>query len=136
MSAAAVACAGTMPMIGETNMKGTNSAPQTTATQPVRPPSATPAPDSMYVVAEDDDAAPPATAASESTSSGLRISSSSPSSVRYPACLPTPTSVPIVSKKSERKSENAQTIADSTPSLEKASKLKFPSSEKSGCSTM
>ncbi len=37
-----------------------------------------------------------------------------------------------MSKKSDRKSENAQTIAEITPSFENASKLKFPSSEKFG----
>src|SRR3954470_6718990 len=102
-------------MIGAKKRNGMKRAPQTTATQPVRPPAPTPAPDSMYVVADDVEDAPPATAASESTSSGLRISGSSPSRSRYPACLPTPTSVPMVSKKSERKSENAQTIAEITP---------------------
>ena len=71
-----------MPMIGAKNMNGKKRAPQTTATQPVRPPTATPDADSMYVVADEVDAAPPATAASESTSSGLRISGSRPSSSR------------------------------------------------------
>jgi len=66
-------------MIGAKNMNGKNNAPQTTATQPVLPPAPTPAPDSMYVVADDVDAAPPAMAASESTRSGLRISGRSPS---------------------------------------------------------
>jgi hypothetical protein len=48
--------------------------------------------------------------------------------------LPTPTSVPIVSKKSARKSENAQTIAEISASSVKASKLKLPSSARSGVS--
>ena len=38
---------GTMPMIGAKNMNGKKSAPQTTATQPVRPPTLTPDADSM-----------------------------------------------------------------------------------------
>jgi hypothetical protein len=63
-------------------MNGTKSAPATTATQPVRPPEATPEPDSMYVVADDVDEAPPATAASESTRSGFRIPGNSPFSSR------------------------------------------------------
>ena len=88
----------------------------------------------MYVVADDVEAAPPATAASESTSSGLRISRIRPSSSTYPAGLPTPTSVPIVSKKSARKSENAQTIAEMNASSVNASKLKLPSSARSGVS--
>ena len=46
-SAAAVACGGTIPMTGAKNMNGRNSAPATTATQPVRPPALTPEPDSM-----------------------------------------------------------------------------------------
>ena len=83
----------------------------------------------MYVVADDVDAAPPAIAASESTSSGLRMSGMSPSAFRYPAGLPTPTSVPIVSKKSDRKSANTQTIAETTPSFENAWKSKFPKSD-------
>ena len=37
------------------NMNGTNNKPATTATQPVRPPAATPDPDSMYVVADEAD---------------------------------------------------------------------------------
>ena len=36
-----------MPMIGAKNMNGKKSAPQTTATQPVRPPTPTPDADSM-----------------------------------------------------------------------------------------
>src|SRR5437763_13263776 len=71
MSAAAVACAGTIPISGEKNMNGTNSSPATTATQPVRPPAATPEPDSMYVVADEADAKPPATAARPSTISAF-----------------------------------------------------------------
>ena len=47
MSAAAVACAGTIPISGEMNMNGKKRSPATTATQPVRPPAATPEPDSM-----------------------------------------------------------------------------------------
>ena len=82
MSAAAVASIGTMRMIGARKRNGKKSRPQTTATQPVRPPAPTPAPDSMYVVADEVEDAPPAIAASESTSSGLRISGSSPSLVR------------------------------------------------------
>src|SRR3954469_16076182 len=128
-SAAAVASIGTILMIGAKKRNGMKRAPQTTATQPVRPPAPTPAPDSMYVVADDVDDAPPAIAASESTSSGLRISGRSPSFVRYPAGLPTPTRVPIVSKKSDRKSANTQTIADTTPSFEKAWKSKLPKSD-------
>ena len=46
-SAGAVAAAGTMPAIGEMNMAARNRRPAMTATQPVRPPWATPAPDSM-----------------------------------------------------------------------------------------
>src|SRR6185437_12606915 len=126
ISAAAVACAGTIPIRGAKKRNGMKSEPATTETQPVRPPAATPEPDSMYVVADEVDAAPPAIAASESTSSGLRMSGMWPSSSRYPAGLPTPTRVPIVSKKSERKSANTQTIAETTPSFEKAWKSKFP----------
>src|SRR3954447_8244009 len=113
-------------MIGAKKRNGMKRAPQTTPPHPGRPPAPTPAPDSIYVVADDVDDAPPAIAASESTSSGLRISGRSPSFVRYPAGLPTPTSVPIVSKKSDRKSANTQTIADTTPSFENAWKSKFP----------
>src|SRR4051812_42574938 len=116
INAAAVACDGTIPINGAKKRNGMNSEPQTTETQPVRPPEATPDADSMYVVADDVDEAPPAIAASESTSSGLRISGRCPSLSRYPAGLPTPTSVPIVSKKSDRKSENTQTHAETTPS--------------------
>ena len=47
ISAGAVACGGTIPMIGAKNMNGKKSAPQTTATQPVRPPTPTPDADSM-----------------------------------------------------------------------------------------
>ena len=36
-----------MPMIGAKNMNGKKSAPATTATQPVRPPTPTPDADSM-----------------------------------------------------------------------------------------
>src|SRR3954466_11617864 len=129
ISAAAVACDGTMPITGAKKRNGMKSVPATTATQPVRPPDATPAPDSMYVVADDVDDAPPAIAASESTSSGLRISGRAPSFVRYPAGLPTPTRGPLVSKKSDRKSANTETIADTTPSFEKAWKSKLPKSD-------
>src|SRR6266511_192259 len=59
ISAGAVACGGTIPISGARKRKGKKSAPVTTLVQPVRPPAATPAPDSMYVVAEDEDAAPP-----------------------------------------------------------------------------
>src|ERR671938_454150 len=126
ISAAAVACAGTIEMSGAKKRNGMNSAPATTATQPVRPPAATPEPDSMYVVADEVEDAPPAIAASESMSSGLRMSGISPRSLRYPAGLPTPTSVPIVSKKSDRKSANTHTSAETTPSFENAWKSKFP----------
>ena len=47
ISAGAVACGGTIPMIGAKNMNGKKSAPHTTATQPVRPPTPTPDADSM-----------------------------------------------------------------------------------------
>src|SRR3954470_23791095 len=120
-----------MPIRGAKNRNGMNIAPATTATQPVRPPDATPLPDSMYVVADEVDAAPPAIAASESTSSGLRMSSMWPSSFREPAGLPTPTIVPIVSKKSDRKRANTQTIAETTPSFENAWKSKFPNVDQS-----
>ena len=59
MSAAAVACGGTMPINGAMKRNGKNSRPVTTLTQPVRPPAATPAPDSMYVVAEEAEAGHP-----------------------------------------------------------------------------
>jgi hypothetical protein len=42
--------------------------------------------------------------------------------------------VPIVSKKSARKSEKAQTSAEMKASSVNASKLKFPSSARSGVS--
>ena len=132
--AGAVASGGTMPMIGAKNMNGKNRRPQTTATQPVRPPTLMPEADSMYVVADELDAAPPATAERESTSSGFRSSGSSPRSSRYPACFPTPTIVPIVSKKSAMKSVNAQMTAERKASSVKASKLKLPSSARSGVS--
>src|SRR6478672_8477639 len=60
ISAAAVACEGTMPITGAKKRNGMKSEPATTATQPVRPPPATPAPDSMYVVADEVDEEPPA----------------------------------------------------------------------------
>ena len=47
MSAGAVAFAGTMPAIGEKNMASRKSTPTMMPTMPVRPPWATPAPDSM-----------------------------------------------------------------------------------------
>ncbi len=47
MSAGAVALAGTMPAIGEKNIASRKSTPVTMLTMPVRPPAATPAPDSM-----------------------------------------------------------------------------------------
>ena len=81
-SLAAVACAGTIEISGAKKRNGMKSAPATTATQPVRPPAATPEPDSMYVVADEVEDAPPAIAASESTSSGRRMSSMWPSSFR------------------------------------------------------
>src|SRR4051795_1968414 len=129
ISAAAVACAGTIEMSGAKKRNGMKRAPATTATQPVRPPAATPEPDSMYVVADDVSDAPPPIAASESTSSGFLMSSMWPSALRYPAGLPTPTSVPIVSKKSDRKSANTQTIAETTPSFENAWKSKLPKTD-------
>ena len=136
ISAGAVACGGTIPISGARKRNGKNSAPVTTLVQPVRPPAATPAPDSMYVVADDEDAAPPAIAESESTSSGRFTLSISPSLFRYPAGFPTPTSVPIVSKKSDRKSANTQTSAETTPSVANAPKLNSPSSEKFGSETI
>ncbi len=45
--AAAVAWPGTTPTIGEKNIAARKRTPTTIATQPVRPPWATPAPDSM-----------------------------------------------------------------------------------------
>src|SRR3954462_8738861 len=115
-----------MPISGAKKRNGMNIAPATTATQPVRPPAATPEPDSMYVVADDVSDAPPPIAASESMSSGFLMSSMWPSAFRYPAGLPTPTSVPIVSKKSDRKSANTQTSAETTPSAENAWKSNLP----------
>ncbi len=47
ISAGAVACGGTIPISGARNMNGKNSAPVTTLTQPVRPPTPTPDADSM-----------------------------------------------------------------------------------------
>src|SRR5947209_7364618 len=129
ISAAAVACAGTIPITGAKKRNGMKSEPATTDTQPVRPPAATPDPDSMYVVADDVEDAPPAIAASESTSNGLRMSGMWPFSSRYPAGLPTPTSVPIVSKKSDRKRAKTQTSADTTPSFPNAWKSKLPKSD-------
>ena len=70
MRAGAVALAGTMPAMGENGMAAKKQIATMTPTQPVRPPTPTPAPDSMYVVAEDDDTRPPPTAASESMISG------------------------------------------------------------------
>jgi hypothetical protein len=42
ISAGAVACGGTIPMMGARNMNGKNRRPVTTLTQPVRPPTPTP----------------------------------------------------------------------------------------------
>ena len=47
MSAGAVALAGTTPAIGEKNMATANRMAMMTPTQPVRPPTPTPAPDSI-----------------------------------------------------------------------------------------
>ena len=47
ISAGAVAWGGTIPISGARNMNGKNSAPVTTLTQPVRPPTPTPDADSM-----------------------------------------------------------------------------------------
>src|SRR5579872_216218 len=133
-SAAAVACAGTIPMSGLMKMNGKNRIPATMATQPVRPPAATPEPDSMKVVADDDDAKPPAIAAAPSTISAFLNFGMSPSFVTYPAALPTPMLVPEKSKKSLRKSENTHTSDATTPSSAPLNewKLMFPNSVKFG----
>src|SRR5579871_2225595 len=134
ISAAAVACAGTIPMRFEKNMNGMNSRPATTATQPVRPPAATPEPDSMYVVADEDDAKPPAIAAAPSTISARLKFGMFPSLSTYPAALPTPIAVPEKSKKSLRNREKTQTSDATTPScvLENEWKLIWPSRWKFG----
>ena len=66
----------------------------------MRAPSATPAPDSTYVVTLETPIAPPPAAAAESTSSSCFSRGGWPFSSSMPPALDTATAVPIVSKKS------------------------------------
>ena len=121
--AGAVASLGTTPTIGEMNIASRNSTPVTTLARPVRAPDDTPAADSMYVVLLDALMRPPNAAPTESTSRTRLIPGSRPFASSQPAWPPMPTTVPMVSKKSESMIvKTARTVA-TTPILAKASKF-------------
>ena len=134
--AGAVACGGTIPISGAMNMNGKKSAPVTTLTQPVLPPTATPE-EGLDARCRRRRTAPRAAAAREPTAAacGSRASAScscprSPLGDRpRPAC-------PSCSKKVGEKSENANASAAMNGSVEKASKLNSPTRLKSGDSKM
>src|SRR5690606_17469511 len=84
------------PTSGPKNEAMMNSTATVNAVKPVRPPTATPDPDSRYAV---DGLVPniaPAVVASESETSALRARGSFPS-FNNPACFDTPINVPVVS---------------------------------------
>src|SRR5258705_5373240 len=139
----AVACGGTMPARGARKMDTRNSAAVTRLASPVLAPSATPAPDSMYVVLLDVPKMPPNSAPRESTQKTRSARSIVPSFLSQPPCDATDTTVPAVSKKSESMSEKTVRIATKKPSLNTSkSPMPFaplvntaPIVEKSGVST-
>ena len=128
----AVASGGITPASGERKTQSRNSTPVTTDASPVRPPSPIPEADSMNVVFDDALAAPPAAAATESTSRTRFMFGSLPSSSSRPASSPSPTAVPIVSKKSDSMTANTGTIAAQNPSVAKNPNEKFPSETEVG----
>ena len=101
-STGAVATAGTQATNGVKNRASRNRLPTVTAVSPVRPPSATPAALSTYVVVVLVPRAAPATVASESASSAPRTLGRLPVSSSMSALPATPTSVPAVSKRSTK----------------------------------
>ncbi len=92
----------------------------------MRPPSATPAALSMYVVLELMPAAPPAIAATLSTSRTRPIPGTEPSSFARPASAATPVTVPIVSKKSVSMIAKIVRSAVSRPRLNTLPRSNFP----------
>ena len=109
-----------MPASGERKTASRNSTPVTTDAKPVRPPSATPAALSMYVVFEETPPKPPAMAATESTSRTLPMPGTEPSGSARPASAAMPVTVPIVSKKSDSMIAKIVRTAVRNPSLVKA----------------
>src|SRR6266540_3907865 len=107
----AVASFGIVPASDARNSAAKNSNAVTTEVKPVRPPSETPAALSMYVVLEEAFSAPPAAAPSESTSRTRWMPGRLPLLSRSPASPAMPTTVPIVSKKSESMTETTSAIA-------------------------
>ena len=85
---------------------------------------------------DEDDVAPPTAAATPSTNSTRFIPGSLPFSSRRPASFPRPTAVPIVSKKSDSITETIAAIAVQKLRTLNTSKLKLPTSAKSGVAVM
>ena len=132
----AVASGGITPARDDRNRERRNSTPTTTDVSPVRPPSDTPAALSMYVVFEDADAAPPAAAASESTMSTRLMPGSRPRASSSPASPAIPTTVPIVSKKSESITDSTTAIPVAMPRTSQTPLSEnFPSRWKCGALT-
>ncbi len=134
--AGAAAWAGTIVANGVRKRARANRVPVTTLANPVRAPSPTPAADSTKLVLEEADAAPPATAARPSTNSSRPRCGTRPRSSSSPASLLTPTAVPMVSKKSVRKSVKTSSTTVNTPTCSTApSRLNSPTRPKSGNAT-
>src|SRR5258705_9400914 len=95
----AVACGGTMPARGARKMDTRNSAAVTRLASPVLAPSATPAPDSMYVVLLDVPKIPPNSAPRESTQKTRSARSIVPSFLSEPPCATADTPRPAVAEK-------------------------------------
>src|SRR4051812_8044520 len=136
-SAVDAASNGTTCTSGDRNMASRNSAPVTRLASPVRAPSPTPAALSMYEVLLDTLAAPPAAAATESTMRMRWLFGGVASSSSRSPSAPMATIVPIVSRKSASRSVKPSRMAVTAPTAENdPSRLKSPSSPKSGRSTI
>src|SRR5256885_4188331 len=126
MRAGAVACCGTIPAIGARKIAAKKRTAVTRLASPVFAPSATPAPDSMYVVLLDVPKIPPKSAPRESTQNTRSARSMDPSFRSQPPSDATDTTVPAVSKKSDSMSENTVRIATKKPSLNTSRRPKLP----------
>src|SRR6267143_3201522 len=126
ISTPAVACGGTMPAIGARKTDARKRTAVTRLASPVLAPSATPAPDSMYVVLLDVPKMPPKSAPRESTQKTRSARSMDPSFLSQPPSDATDTTVPAVSKKSDSMSEKTVRIATKKPSLKTSKRPKLP----------